>query len=190
MLVGALISVIAMLHHPEGATENAAQISKMRWVHGGLIFLLIFNAFGFGRLTENLSSTGRDMKFCILFYNIGLSAFIGGALVSGFVQTTLVETYSTETKLFSSFNTYSYILNQALAKLGVLSFGASAVSIAPALVAGKGLTRLVGLASVVVGATLIAPMLAGLQLTVTIMTLLTVSISVWHSMIALWLLNT
>lgn len=189
MLAGAFLTVFAMLHHPEGTTQSAAQNSTMKWVHGSLIFLLVFNGYGLDRFTDFHKGKGRDMKLGSLFYFIGLGAFIGATLVSGFIQTSLVPFYGADTESFSNFNHLAAIFNQALAKLGVVTFGAAGIALAPALIAERGTARLVGIVGGIVGTILIVSILSEQYLSVLFMTILTVLIVIWHAAIAYWLLK-
>ena len=189
MLVSSLLMVFAMLHHPESTSQNSDQDAMTKWVHGVLIFLLVFNAFGMGCLVEFLKAAGRDTNLAMLFYYIGLGSMIGATLLSGFVQTSLPQFFSPDTVMFSDLSKFSAILNQTFAKLGVISFGAAGLFMLPALIADKGITRLVGIVGGIAGLGLIVSMLAGFYLTVLIMTILTVFIALWHIMIGVWLVK-
>ena len=185
MLVSGFVMVFAMLHHP----ENAAESTAARWVHGVLMLLLVFNAFGVGRLVEFLKAGGRDTSLAMLFYYIGLGSMIAATLLSGFVQTSLPQFFSPDAEIYSELSKFSAILNQAFAKLGVVSFGAAGVFFLPALIIDKGVMRLVGIVGGMVGLALVVSMLAGLYLSVFSMTILTILIVLWHCLIAVWLIK-
>lgn len=189
MLGSTLLMIFAMLHHPQGTSQNIGQNSVMKWVHGVLIFLLVFNAYGLSRLVNHLNDKDRDTNLAMIFYYIGLGSIIMAALVSGFIQTSLPDYFSNEAGTFSDFNRYSAILNQAFAKLGIISFGAAGVFLTPSLIGDKGVSRLLGIVGCTVGIVLIFAMISGIYLSVLSMTLLTVLIVIWHIFIAVWLLK-
>lgn len=189
MFLSAILMMLAILHHPHGAPDNATQELTMKWVHGCLIFLMVFNAFGLGRLIDFFKARGNEVSLGLLFYYMGLSSFIAAALVSGFVQTALLESFSSNAQALLVFNKFSSIVNQALAKLGVMSFGASGIFYSPVLVKNRGVSLWVGAIGCVVGITLILSALAGLYLSVLIMTILTLLIIIWHVAIACWLIK-
>lgn len=189
MLLSTCLMMLAMLLHPHGMPNNTSQQIAMKWVHGGLIFLMIFNAFGLGRLVGFYKAHGQEMSLASLFYYIGLGSFIAAALVSGFVQTALLESFAANTQTLSDLNKFSAILNQALAKLGVISFGASGIFFSPVLVKNKSMSLCLGVIGFVVGITLIVSILTGLYLTVLTMTMVTILIIIWHIGIACWLIK-
>jgi len=123
--------IFAMLHHPQGTSENIGQNITMKWVHGVLIFLMVFNAYGLNRLVNHLKDKGGDTNLAMIFYYIGLGSIVIAALISGFVQTSLPDHFPSEAGTFSDFNRYSAILNQAFAQLGIISFGAAGVFLTP-----------------------------------------------------------
>ena len=189
ILIESFLMVFAMLHHPQGVSNDPYQIGLAKWVHGSLIFMLIFNAFGMVRLSNTFRAKGRDTALGILFYQVGLGGFLVATMVSGFVQTSLIEFYYTDLELFSSLSKFAAIFNQAFAKLGVISFGAAGVLLFPVLIPEKGMSRLVAITGGIVGSILIISMLSGVNLSVMNMTLLTVLIVVWHCSIGLWFLK-
>jgi len=189
MLLSPFLMMFAMLHHPEATSQNTGGNSVMKWVHGILIFLLVFNAYGLSLIIENAKANERDANLGMLFYYIGLGSIVFAALVSGFIQTTLPEYFSSDTQSFEIFNRFSAILNQAFAKLGIISFGAAGLFLTPALILDTGTTRFVGIVGGIVGIALIISMLSGLYLSVLSMTVLTILIVIWHVVIAVWLVK-
>ena len=189
MLVGALLTVFAMLHHPEGVAQNPTYKNVAKWVHGSLIFFLIFNTYGLIRFSNTHAIKGLDIKLGLLFYYVGIGAFIVAALVSGFIQTSLASAYGENAEAISNFNKFASLFNQALAKLGVVSFGATGVFFAPVLIIEKGAPRLVGIIGGIVGVALLTSMLSGFYLSVMTMTILTILIVIWHATIAVFLFN-
>jgi len=189
MLAAGFAIMFAMMHHPEGGSNDPAQLATAKWVHGSLIALLIFNTYGLGRLTDILGEQGHDTKLAMLFYHTGLFAFIGATLISGFLQTSLIVSFSAQPDMAHDLSKFAAMLNQALSKLGVISFGAAGLCLAPALIKNKGLTRWVGIIGGVAGLVMVIAILSGVYLSVTTMTAVTALIVIWHAAIGYWLLK-
>ena len=189
MLISACVMIFAMLHHPHGVSDNRFQITVMKWVHASLMFLLIFNTLGLVRLRHVVAANSQDMALGFVFYYVGLGSFLIATLASGFVQTSLIEFYKIDTQAFSNLSSFATILNQAFAKLGTISFGASGVFLFPAMNCKAGTLRLVGITGAIVGMVLVISIMTGVYLSVTTMTLLSILIIIWHCSIAVWLLN-
>ena len=189
LLIGAFLTVFTMLQHPQGVSDDGYQNSAIKWVHGGLMLVLVLNASGLACLVGFFKARSRDLHLGMLFYYIGLGSIIGAALVSGFVQTSLVHAFSVDTETFSNFNKFSSIFNQSLAKLGMISFGAAGLCLGPVLIAENGVSRLVGITGCVVGIVLILSILNGFYLSVLNMTILAIFVAIWHVAIAIWLIK-
>jgi len=189
ILIGALLTVCAMLMHPHGISDKASQIHLMRWVHASLMLILLLNTLGMIQLIDALGRIESEFSLVLIFYYLGVASFLFAALISGFVQTSLIEFYPLDSEAFSNLNKFAVLFNQALAKLGVSTFGAAAVLLFLSLYSSNGTLRLVAITSGVVGVALIVSMLSGLNLSITTMTILSSLIAIWHCSIALWLLN-
>ena len=187
MIISAILMILAMSLHPQGVSQDTYQTTIMKWVHGTLIFLLVFNAFGLERLVEHLKSNDQDTNLGMMFYYVGLGSFIGAALVSGFVQTSLAYNLSADTEIFLSLNRFSSILNQALARLGIISFGTAVLFLSTALIRDGRISRFLAAVSFFVGASLIVSIFSVFSLSVFTMTLFAVLIAMWHVAIGFWL---
>ena len=187
MIISDILMILAMSLHPQGVSQDTYQTTIMKWVHGTLIFLLVFNAFGLERLVEHLKSNDQDTSLGMMFYYVGLGSFIGAALVSGFVQTSLAYNLSADTEIFLSLNRFSSILNQALARLGIISFGTAVLFLSTALIRDGRISRFLAAVSFFVGASLIVSIFSVFSLSVFTMTLFAVLIAMWHVAIGFWL---
>lgn len=185
MLIGSLLAILLMLLHPHGAGDPS-QNNHLKWVHGSLIFLLIFNAYGVNHFVDSLSNN-NDIKLSLLCYYIGLGGFIIGAMIDGYVLSNLTNFQQTDPALYSNLTKFTLIFNQAFAKLGVISFGAAGLFLFPFINADNKLTRIVSITGCAAGVILVITMLTGMYLTITTMTILTVLIMIWHSTIGWWL---
>jgi len=154
MIISAILMILAMSLHPQGVSQDTYQTTIMKWVHGTLIFLLVFNAFGLGRLVEHLKSNDQD---------------------------------SADTEIFLSLNRFSSILNQALARLGIISFGTAVLFLSTALIRDGRISHFLAAVSFFVGATLIVSIFSVLSFSVFTMTLFAVLIAMWHVAIGFWL---
>ncbi len=192
MFCVAFVIVFAMLHHPEGNYDPSSEDPKMQWVHGILIFLVILNTYAVGHFLTQIEEARREMKLGNIFYNVGVGAFIGAALISGFVQTELAEIYQyqgTDQKLYRTLNQYASIENQSFAKLGIMAYGAAGIFWFLPMFKLGGSIRCVGFCGLCAGIGLGASVLTGITLSVLSMTILTIVIVMWHCSIAIWLLK-
>lgn len=193
LLLGTGVSMIAvMLHHPDGVNADEATTGTMRWVHGSLMFMIILNSYAVLRFADRVKSRECDLMLGSIFYWIGIAAFLGGALVSGFAQSSVFDLYDQEVltrDAFETLNLLAAILNQSLISLGLLSFGASGLIWAIPLISSDSSTKFVGGTSFIVGACLITFPLLGSALSVFTLTALTGLIVLWHGSIAIWFLQ-
>ena len=192
MLGTGVLMIAVMLHHPDGVDGNEATSGIMRWAHGALMFMIILNSYAVWRFTDQVKSRESELMLGSIFYWVGIAAFIGGTLVSGFVQSGVSDLYAHETlthDAFEALNRFSAILNQSLISLGLLSFGASGLIWTIPLISSDSSTRFVGGTSFIVGACLVTYVLLGLALSVFTMTALTGLIVLWHGSIAIWFLQ-
>ena len=86
MLACGVLMIVAMFHHPDAVNGTEATSGVMRCVHGVLIFLIIVNAYAVWRFVDQTQNKNNDLLLGAIFYWISIAAFLGGTLVSGFVQ--------------------------------------------------------------------------------------------------------
>lgn len=189
MLISNVLIIFTMLLHPNGLSGAPDQNTMMKWVHGTLIVLLILNAFGFGVVISFIKAKRRDTNLCLLFYYVGLGSIILAALISGFVQTSLEQSFSDDREALLIFNKFSWIVNQSLSKLGLVSYGAAGLLLVPITAWAERGLRLVGLVSGLVGSILVVSILIGAQLSVSNMTMLSIFIVLWHAAIGVYLIK-
>ena len=100
IVVGVIVSVAMMSHHPTGGghagaagVAEAAHVAGLnRFVHGALIAASLVLAFGFQGFAAQLA---RPLaRFALLLYVAGTAAMVGAALVNGFVFPAVMERWS------------------------------------------------------------------------------------------------
>ena len=132
IVVGVIVSVAMMSHHPTGSghagaagVAEAAHVAGLnRFVHGALIAASLVLAFGFQGFTAQLA---RPLaRFALLFYVAGTAAMVGAALVNGFVFPAVMERWGgrsdAEIELARVVLDWGWELNQALAYLGIFTW--------------------------------------------------------------------
>jgi hypothetical protein len=184
IIIFAIISVFAMMHHPHEALFDGRENKRLQVTHGVLIFTMTFFAFGMDRFTTIMAHQKIDSKLGMLFYYIGLGSMIGAAIISGYLQPALTEAFAANAEAYVDQKRFAAALNQVLASVSICFFGAAGVFLCPGLILSSGKLRLVGLLSLIVGITMIAAMLLGTYLNVFAMTALTVAFVIWHAGIA------
>ena len=192
MLACGVLMIVAMFHHPDAVNGTEATSGVMRWVHGVLIFLIIVNAYAVWRFVDQTQNKNNDLLLGATFYWISIAAFLGGTLVSGFVQSDVSDLYTEQVlniDLFGAFNRFAAILNQTFIKFGLLSFGASGLIWAIPLISSGVNTKLIGVSGFIVGSCLVVSVLSGISPSVFSMTILTGLIVLWHGSIAIWFLR-
>lgn len=148
LAAAALVSVVAMAHHPTRA-HGAGGLNGL--VHGVMLVLIVLLAFGFTHFARRRGLDRPAVLAGLVAYGISLFAHAGAATINGFVVPALAGrgpgAASHDIFLFA------WETNQALAALGVYATGAAFILWSLDL-AGRerGLQRLVGLAGLAAGA--------------------------------------
>lgn len=202
IVVGTLASVAFMTHHPEVSSrgvqdaivEIGAEAGLTRLIHGALIVVMGGYLYAFWVFADRLALSGTDTRAGLVAYAIGTAAFIGAALISGFIVTGLAERYTTfppdAQASFGDLVRLSGIANQALAKLGTLSVSVAIFLWSLALLRRSKLERVAGLIGVVAGLLPFLGILSGrLQLHVKGMTAVVVAFGVWYLLIGVQLIR-
>ncbi|MEA3043472.1 MAG: hypothetical protein QOH47_1310 [Sphingomonadales bacterium] len=115
-LIGAaLLSVLAMAHHPSSA--HAGAIGGI--VHGTMIVLLAITFYGFAHFALRRGVDKPAILAGLVAYAVNLFATIGAAAINGFVVTALAARGIADRDLFL----LAWESNQALAGIGVFATG-------------------------------------------------------------------
>jgi hypothetical protein len=115
-LIGAaLLSVLAMAHHPSSA--DAGPIGPI--VHGTMIILLAITFYGFAHFALRRGVDKPAILAGLVAYAVNLFATIGAAAINGFVVTALAARGIADRDLFL----LAWESNQALAGIGVFATG-------------------------------------------------------------------
>ena len=129
------LSVALMAIHPVARrgelADVVASIVAIAWrerlVHGGLIALMGVGLLGWWRLFERLDLRAATVRVAALAVVAGTLAYVGAALVNGFVVASLAERYARETgaalEPFRDLIRLTWEMNQVFAKAGVLAMG-------------------------------------------------------------------
>src|SRR3954468_3744120 len=119
LILGAMLSVLAMAHHPEHVDPNGL----VGLVHGAMIVLLTVTAFGFAHFALRRGLARPAILAGLVCYAISVVAHIGAGTINGFV----VPALALRGAALAGRDVFllAWEANQALAKLGVLMTGAA-----------------------------------------------------------------
>lgn len=195
----ALLTLFAMLHHPTiGAhsTEEAlAEIQRERGlnglIHGVMILFVLLYHWCFSVLSRWLGTLRSVVALAQLALHLGVAAFVGAALASGFAVPEFAARVEPSAEGVRSVLLAFYAANQAMAKLGTVAFGAAIILWGAALVGLRDATamaRVVGSVGILSGGALVLGLALGVwSLDVTGMTLVVVILGVWGCAAGAWL---
>lgn len=201
LIVEALFSILAMLHHPEVTSTTAvgavSQISEFggtaRIVHAMMIAFLILNYYAITVFARAVHRKDRDMSLGLVIYSFAAVAMVGGPLISGFIMTSLADRYATfppaDQTVFKDLGRLAGASNQALEKFGTLGYAVAMVIWSVSLVRTSGFLRIVGICGLIIGTILSAAMILGYELDVHGMTVVVMLLALWYVLVAAWLLR-
>ncbi len=146
LAAAALVSVVAMAHHPTSA-HGGGGLNGL--VHGVMIILVALLAFGFIHFARGRGLDRPAILAGLVAYGISMVVHVGAATINGFVVPALAGRGGVSHDIFL----FAWEMNQALAGLGVYATGAAFVLWSIDLVRREtGWLRLVGLAGLAAGA--------------------------------------
>lgn len=151
LVVASLASVLMMAHHPSSAHD----LAMGQFVHGAMIAIIGLMALGLVQFARGLGLDRLTVLAGLIAYAIGTAAGIGAATINGFVVTNLVAKGVTDHDIFA----LAWEANQALARLGVVAWGAAFLLWSVDLVQRGGIGRWLGVLGIVAGALPIALLL-------------------------------
>jgi len=139
LIATSLLSILLMAHHPTAASHDSAAIAAeivqkaplSRFVHGALIAMVGAQIFALIALCHRLGFEQSTVRAGFVSYALGAAAMIGAALISGFVVSSLSESYAPLAA--GELDAYRHLLrlsmagNQALAKFGVVAMSVAIV---------------------------------------------------------------
>lgn len=202
LIASTLLGVAVMAHHPttsaSGLAQSFDQMQRLArlsaWVHGILIALMLGSFYGLTELAYQRGLRRSLVRIGLITYATGTVAMVGAALISGFV-TTQVAGFATSTSGADIETTgqlikLCWLLNQAMAKLGVIAMSAGILAWSFDLLRSGKLVRLTGAVGVLVGMASVAALMIGvLSLNVHGMMLVVVTQAIWTVMIGILLFN-
>jgi hypothetical protein len=154
LAAAALVSVVAMAHHPTSA-HGGGGLNGL--VHGVMIVLVALLAYGFAHFARGRGLDRPAILAGLVAYGVSVFAHVGAATINGFVVPSLAARGGVSHDIFL----FAWETNQALAGLGVYATGAAFILWSIDLIRREGgWLRLIGLAGLVAGA-LPAALLAG-----------------------------
>jgi hypothetical protein len=119
LILGSLLSVLAMAHHPEHVDPNGL----VGLVHGAMIVLMSVIAFGFAHFALRRGLARPAILAGLIAYFIGLVADLGAGTTNGFI----VPALAAHGAALSGRDVFllAWEANQALARLGVFATAAA-----------------------------------------------------------------
>jgi hypothetical protein len=148
LILGALLSVFAMAHHPEHVDPNGL----VGIVHGAMLVLMTATAFGFAHFALRRGVRRPAILAGLIPYFVGVVADLGAATTNGFI----VPALAAHGTALSGRDVFllAWEANQALAKLGVFATAAAFAlwsfdflrrpGLEPRIVGGLGLVAALG----------------------------------------------
>ncbi|NNC73746.1 MAG: hypothetical protein HKN78_12855 [Sphingomonadaceae bacterium] len=153
MIAAALLSVLAMGHHPSGAHATGG-IGD--YVHGAMIVLISALFFCFAKFAQRRGIARPLILAGLVAYAISLAAHIGAATINGAIVPALAA--SGHDALGHDIALLCWEANQALARMGVYATGtAFACWSADLILRGGTANRILGVAGLLAG---VGPMIA------------------------------
>lgn len=138
----ALLSLVAMAHHPTGLGHNAlAQI-----VHGAMIVFVLILLAGYVRLAGRLDLRRFTTTLALVVYAMGAVANVLAATINGFVVAQVV-VHDAPAEILR----FCWALNQALANGAVYGTSLAFLIWGAALATKLGFPRIVGLVGIIAG---------------------------------------
>lgn len=205
LIVGPLLSVFAMSHHPSagasGTAERMAELVRLgplsAVVHGSLIALMVLIFWGLTRLAGVLGWSSSGVQLAAIAYGLGVVCMTGAAAVSGFIVPGLAGQYEAATpaatKAAVAVFRFSFEVNQALAKIGAVAQSAGIFLWSWALARraeAPTWVRAVGWIGLAVGALPVIGLVAGrLTLNVAGMTAVVLAQAAWTMGVGAWLVT-
>jgi hypothetical protein len=205
LIVGSVLSVAAMTHHPSTAASGTAErLSEMTHeatlagiVHGVLIALMLLVLWGLLRLAGILGWSSSRVQIGAIAYGAGVICMVGAATVSGFVVPGLAEHFveAAPEIMESSLPVFRlcFEINQALAQIGAIAMSVGIFLWSWVLAAGAGYRRWVrglGGLGLVVGTLPVLGLLSGsLHLDVHGMLAVLLAQAGWTICIGAWMLR-
>ncbi|MEM9384299.1 MAG: hypothetical protein AAGA68_04515 [Pseudomonadota bacterium] len=199
LLALAVLTLFAMLHHPtigaHAIEEALAEIQRERGlnglIHGAMILFVLLYHWCFSVLSSWLGASRAIVALARLALHLGVAAYVGAALVSGFAVPELASRIDPSAEGLRTVLLALYSTNQALAKLGTVAFGGAIVLWGLAILPlgnRSALGRTVGAVGVLAGAVMILGLAFGVwSLDVAGMTLVVVILGCWACAAAAWL---
>jgi hypothetical protein len=163
LIAASLLEELAMAHHPTvGAHDTVAAMREIGrlsalsgTVHGALIALMLAS---FYCLTEFCLQRGLRrplVRAGLIAYAAGVIAMIGAAMISGFVVADLaaqvMRTTAIDQQTSAQLLAFCHVLNQNLAKLGVVAMSAGIAFWSIGLLHDRGFARGVGVLGCAIG---------------------------------------
>lgn len=198
--VGALVGILAMALHPSvgahGLAEGMAEIRREAHaagvVHGAMIAVLGAWIFGYWVFADRLGLGRSSVRLGLVAFVMGAAAHVGAATISGFVTPSFAASHGgtgeAELETAHRIMAYGFHINQALAKLGVVTMSVAFLCWSAVLLRRAGLARGIGVAGIAVGAFPLLAVAAGhLRLNVHGMGLVLLVQALWSLGVA-WLL--
>lgn len=199
LAISSLLALAFIAHHPEADMHNASNglenLSAVgpigRIVHGSLIFMVLMFAIGFTGFALRIGIKHPLVMAGWIAYIIGTMAMILAASIDGFLLADISDKMSGNRQLAYDLIHYSMIYNQVLARLGFILMAAAAVFWGIALVHFAGIKRIIGLCSIIIGASSIAfVLISSERIDVRILLFYMIAQLIWHLIIATWMILT
>lgn len=162
--IAAVSSVAMMSHHPHVAAheieavfaEATRQAFAIRFVHATLIGVTVLLAFGYSGFALRLGLDRPLVRLGLVTYLFGCAAMIGAGVINGLAFPEMVERFADEPleakERAAAVLTYGWVLNQAIAAVGLLAWSAAVLAWSLALARLSGAWRWIGIAGIAIGA--------------------------------------
>lgn len=139
ILIGSLLMVFAMLHHPTGHAHDFGdfvdKVDSIRTVnalvHGSAIAVMIMFVFGFSWLSTCIGWNRPAVRMAMIVYTLGAVGMIVAAMVSGFIVPFFLERYAqapfSEAEIAKAVLDMLRNVNRAFDQLGVCAMSIGVV---------------------------------------------------------------
>jgi hypothetical protein len=202
LLGSALLSLLAAMHHPSAASHDLAsalriladEAGMIAGIHGLLIALFLLELLGLYGFARSLDLARPLPAAGLILVGTGTMAMLGAAAINGFA----VPAFASDLRGIAPADTRSaamllrmcWDVNQALASIGAVAWGAGLIAWSIDLARRTGMVRLTGLIGLAASVVMVGALATGLiRLHVTGFIIVTALISAWSVAVALLMLS-
>ena len=198
LLACALVSVVFMFHHPyteahtlsERLAEIKAESAISAWVHGVLIAVMLGLTYGLYGVKIHVGERHPLSVFAFICFVFGMLTYALAATISGFISTEIgvifAETTAEDMQLARRFLQLSWVGNQSLSYMGLISTSVAIFLWSLLLIKKTGFARITGVMGLIAGVLPLSLWIFGsMRLNVSGMHFVVIVDAIWYVIVAI-----